>query len=277
LRERARNDGGRLAYLGYAALLALTSCRACDTIPELGRECTAEPLVPQTVPDGGRNACIACIEDTPCCDAVGRCKDEIACALAVKGAHQCILDRGGGRAVEFEQGCLSPLEAGGPRAREMYSCMRGTCASECSLPVCRLDPAVPFAASPDCDNCFALRCCDEFNACAKNRDCLLALSCIVGPCKHELERTLDRNEAAETTALEAFFCGESSAPPFDDDDGGPPSSSCTDACIEQYLGRFDAPVSEQLRIARCLALRVRSCGARSDCGRRCVLDAGGRD
>jgi hypothetical protein len=264
-------------------VLALASCRGACDIPDRGQECFGESLVDDGVPDGGRNDCIACIENTPCCDAVGRCKDDLQCAVSVRGVHHCVLERGGPRGAANEQSCLGPLDIGredaGPRApdtpaRALYNCMRTHCGPQCGLPVCRLEPDAPFGATPRCDRCFSFGCCEEFNACADNRLCRLALGCIVGKCAHELAFALDRSQAVETSAQEKFFCGETTENPFDGVDSGPPADSCINECVRTFLGDFADPLTPELSTARCLALRVQSCGARNDCGRECVLEAG---
>lgn len=258
--------------LSAFALCALASCCACDQIPDRTELCTAETLIPaEGFPDGGRSSCIACIEDTPCCDAVGRCKDDETCTEAFRRTHECILDAGGSRAVAQEGECLTLLradDAGDSLTSALYTCMRQTCGAECALPICRLDPSIPFAGTPECDDCFALSCCEEFNACAKNRACRLALECIVEDCRDELDRTLDPAASAAEDAFEREACDGVPAPRT-----GPPEESCTNRCIATHLGGLGPPTTDEIAASRCLALRVRSCGARAACGPKCKQTA----
>lgn len=259
------------------AFLGLVSCRACDSVPQPGQECFAESLVPDTVPDSGKAACVACMEKTPCCDVVGACKDDPTCTNRFREIHSCVLASGGPRGQLEEPRCVGAGEVASG-SQDVYRCMRTNCGRECALPVCTLEPLVPFAATPRCDSCFAIKCCEEFNECARHRECRLALECIVTECKNELVSILDKREAEQTAEQEAFFCGRTTTPPAEEDDSGPPLESCSDRCVLRYLGDFDSPLTAELSRARCLALRVRNCGAQNDCGPACVIpDAGDTD
>lgn len=264
----------RFLVLSFVLLgIALVACRAFDDVPGRGQICQGGDMTTPLMPDLG--ACTQCIEDTACCDQVGRCAADTSCPGEVRETFECVLGQGTTRAAENEPRCT-----GGSTdlARGVYECARANCGSQCALPVCKLDPTVPFIANTECDRCFSLSCCNEFNACEQNRFCKFALDCIVNTCQAELETTLSRTVVEASRAIERFACNpeiEAGLPPGQTDPNG--ASTCTNACLDTYIRTGE--VSADVKEAACLALRVQRCGAEADCGPKCrvAADAGDRD
>lgn len=254
-----------LALISVVSLTVETSCRHLGPIDRCRGTSVNRRFLPGTrTPE---YVCTECIE-LNCCDLIGDCQDN-DCANQVGTAHECVEDAGRAAAV-VESDCRQALE--GNQSKKVYQCMRDKCGEQCRLPTCRLEPLVPPLGEPRCDRCFAQGCCDLMNACAKNRKCLLALSCIVDKCRAEFGDELGIAQLGEAQVRKDILCDGGGPPPGVDltgDDG--PGQGCFGQCIVDTLGREqDDPEAAE---ARCLAAQINECGAQVDCGRFCRIDA----
>lgn len=252
-----------LAVLSVLAPFALAAETACSQVPE--PFCDGSTIHSK---NGGGPPALGCTEcvERGCCDLIGDCQAEDGCTDKVRGAQQCV-ENAGRSAGSQEPTCTQSLDT--DRSRSVYGCMREQCGTECGLPVCQLDSLVPGLGTPACDHCFAQSCCQEMNACAHNRSCLLALQCIVEECADELPSrlTLEAHpkalELAETACREAD-AGTSVA-------GIDPGPGCFGRCIARLI----AIPTPQAGTAVCLAARVNECGAAVACGAQCIPAAPG--
>ena len=153
--------------------------------------------------------------------------------------------------------------------------MRANCGEQCGLPTCHLEPNVPPLGDKDCDQCFAKGCCSLMNECAKNRSCLLALTCIVNECGSQLASELGGAALAAATARKDFLCDGGVPPGYGDDDvdaggnRGPSFDDVGGGCFRHCLDKVFIKKDPESSAAACLTSRINECGAAVNCGRFC--------
>lgn len=249
-------------------LMALPSCEA---LPD--KTCRGEQVNGLTVDAGALDPkCTSCLQ-TNCCDAVGYCSEDNACATTFRRAHECVLE--GGPASESE--CINELGASTQRSRQLYDCMRTNCGgssaadASCGISNCNIDPSVVLLASPTCDRCLGGNCCREINDCYGDRRCKLAVECIVRQCEATLGPEMTQFGAAGQETIDGirhFVCTDTGTRRGI---AQPPTLAPAGECVLGCLAAF-APVegtADDDR-ARCRALDVYACGAKAGCGAACT-------
>jgi hypothetical protein len=257
-----------LVAIGIVSLSLETSCKHIGPIDRCSGKSVNRRFVPGTTTP--EDVCTECIEAT-CCDLIGDCQGT-ECADEVAQTHACVEDAGRAASIE-EPTCKEHLKGG--QSKSVYECMRANCDDECQLPTCRLDPLVPPLGDLACDRCFAQGCCSLMNECAKNRTCLLALSCIVDECSEQFSSELGIAALDAVTARKSFIC-DGGVPPPGGGEGGLGFDGVGGGCFRRCIERSFVPNNAESSEASCLAAKINECGAAVDCGKRCVVtrDAG---
>lgn len=252
-----------------AGSAAIVTQPACGDIPN--KTCRGDQ-VNALVSDGGDDAspndCTTCMQ-SECCDLLGACGEDEQCAAEMKQTQRCLIERGPSKQGE----CKQNLDGGASKA--LFGCIRTPCGPSCGIPSCDVDPAVTLFLSPSCDKCITGACCEQINACYKNRRCQLFLECVTNHCPKTTGPSLTQIGTYPAAALEAFeqtVCGTGASRPAPEDDPFDPG-----ACLNRCLNEFAAPdggLPDENRAASCLAVGVYVCGAKSGCGPECSVDAG---
>jgi hypothetical protein len=253
-----------LATISVVSLSFETSCKHIGPVDRCSGKSVNRRFVPGTTTP--EDVCTECIEAT-CCDLIGDCQGT-DCANEVAQTHACVEDAG--RAASIEEPACRVQFLKGTRSESVYQCMRDNCDDECQLPTCRLDPLVPPLGDLECDRCFAQGCCSLMNECAKNRTCLLALSCIVDECRDQFSSELGAAALDAVTARKNFIC-DGGVPPNGAGEGGPGFDGVGGGCFRSCIEKSFVPKNEESSQASCLAAKINECGAAVDCGKHCVV------
>ena len=220
---------------------------------------------------GPDRTCTTCLQTknapNACCDAVGACDEDPdkQCVSSFQAAHRCVLDGG----TTEESRCKGFLT--NERSRTLYTCMRNNCGPECGVPSCDLDTAVILFANPTCDRCMGGGCCENINACYKERRCKQIVECITNNCPRTLgpAMTLLGQAGAETIEqVRRGVCAGEDVP------GGVGSAACLQRCLDDFAPRGELGTIDDQN-ARCLAFGVYACGASAGCGPACMRPDGG--
>lgn len=268
-----------LATLAPPAVVSVATV-ACNSLPD--GVCFAD-RVNGLVLDGGvtSRACTSCLQQK-CCDQVGVCQDDPACANTFREAHRCVTEAGAGSESE----CTSPLLSSATPSRQLYDCMRSNCGgpvapeAPCGISNCDVDEAVVLLANARCDRCLSGSCCQELNECYKDRRCKLTVECIVHECRAELGADMNVLTAAGLDTIRAVrsaVCQGSDLVLDGDVVEDVADAAVTGACIERCLVEYAPFVNGTAddANARCRAFEVFACGAANRCGDPCTEpDAG---
>lgn len=236
---------------------------SCANVPN--NTCSGERVNVLLDIDGGsdprKDDCTRCMQRQECCDPLGACGDDEECVDEFKAMQRCELEEG---AVNDAR-CKQSLR--GDKSKALYQCIRTPCGDSCGIPKCDLDQAVTLFGTSSCDGCITSGCCNEINACYKNRQCKLFLECITDHCPKSLGPALSSLGKLATEQLDDLrdaVCGDASVPV----DPG----SCLNRCLFEFAFP-DGGTEDDNHTAGCLAVSVYTCGAKNKCGDRC-LDVG---
>jgi hypothetical protein len=263
----ARRRAIVLAVLGALGLATAASQYACVlTIPSQTCKPFAVDAIVEQAEGTTQLACETCLEDR-CCDPIGRCDDALGCEEDVKRTHACVIDAS---VTASEKRCVeTELEAGA--AHEAYQCMHDTCARECGLPACSVDPSFGQFLDVGCDRCVAAACCNELNACAGNRACKLVIDCITTRCRDSLGAIAEQTPLAAAVAQRDQVCTEGP------DARRPSGVACIDTCIADFADYDQTALFDRSKSSECLAIGVFACLVGSRCGSQCEPGGGAGD
>ena len=234
------------------AVLAVVA--ACHTFSVPSDVCHPDDVNGKVVDGHADVLCTACLQDK-CCDDVGRCQADPACASEVSKTQACVV-AGGISGGAVERRCVDDNLHSARKSTLVYACMREQCGVPCGLPVCRVDPAAGLVVNATCDTCFTGSCCDFINECYGNRACKLIVDCVASTCQASLGSTLtslDPNVASGACTTDAASIGP----------------SCVGSCIDRFSELEQGLLVDAAKTARCLATRVVACGARASCSAKC--------
>lgn len=262
--------GSLTSLIVSGAVLALTAALSCQAFDPPNETCDPRRLdAKRELGEPADGTCSRCLEDR-CCDRVGSCERKEGCAETVSAVHRCVLAEplaGARREQDCAAGAGLALD---PDANDTYRCMRDACGRECSLPVCKVDPAAVLIQNATCDGCFAGSCCEQLNSCYGSRACKLMIECITHTCGKQLGQALV-DDAARTPHEGGTAAPEACADTGDASAGALAGPACVRACLCKFRENDQGlPPEDPERRPFTLALRVYECGANAGCGASCL-------